>query len=196
MSGSQTNIALSPRNNPSPRRLCRATAPRPLGERPGGSDGHLGSIVGGAVGGVLILALLLGLMAVCFMRQRRTFRGDYYTKQYLGPSDMQKDNQLDVLQPHELQVYSSSGGDGSGDSGKGSQDLKPKPAPGDLIFDYDRKDREEWGGDHHQPPRGIGRDGGYCNDHHQNNHHPYPQQQQHNTNTPQRTRPGGSPTCG
>ncbi|XP_062408966.1 nectin-3-like protein [Sardina pilchardus] len=153
----------------------------------GGSDGHLGSIVGGAVGGVLILALLLGLAGACFMRQRRTFRGDYYTKQYLGPSDMQKDNQLDVLQPHELQVYSSGGGDGSNDSGKGSQDLKPKPVPGDLIFDYDRKDREEWGGDHHQPPRGIGRDGGYYNDHHQNNHHPYPQQpqqQQHSTNTP------------
>ncbi|KAL2096009.1 hypothetical protein ACEWY4_008157 [Coilia grayii] len=149
-----------------------------------GSEGHLGTIVGGAVGGVLFLALLLCLGGVCYMRQRRTFRGDYYTKQYLGPSDMQKDNQLDVLQPHELQVYTSSSGDGSGDSGKGSQDLKPKPAPGDLIYDYagDRKDREEWGGDHlahHHTPRAITRDGGYyTNDHHHNNHHPYPPQQQ------------------
>ncbi|XP_063061837.1 nectin-3-like protein [Engraulis encrasicolus] len=162
-----------------------------------GSEGHLGTIVGGAVGGILILALLLGLAGVCYMRQRRTFRGDYYTKQYLGPSDMQKDNQLDVLQPHELQVYSSGGsgdGSGSGDSGKGSQDLKPKPIPGDLIYDYasDRKDREEWGGDplHHQTPRAITitRDGGYySNEQHLNHHHhhhpqgnqqAYPQQPQ------------------
>uniref|UniRef100_A0A3B4BGL2 Ig-like domain-containing protein n=1 Tax=Periophthalmus magnuspinnatus TaxID=409849 RepID=A0A3B4BGL2_9GOBI len=66
----------------------------------------LGTIVGGAVGGVLLLVLLLILGVVCYMRQRRTFRGDYYTKQYLGPSDMQKEAQLDVLQRHELQeVY-------------------------------------------------------------------------------------------
>lgn len=159
------------------------------------TDSHLGTIVGGVVGGVLFLVLLLGLVGVCFMRQRRTFRGDYYTKQYLGPSDMQKDNQLDVLQPHELQVYSS--GDGSGDSGKGSQDLKPpKPAAGDLIYDYasDRKDREEWGGDHQQPPRVIGRDGSYYNDGHHNNQHPFPQQhQQHSNSPPAHTGLNGSP---
>ncbi|XP_041851079.1 nectin-3-like protein isoform X1 [Melanotaenia boesemani] len=103
-------------------------------------DSSLGTIVGGAVGGVLFLILLLILGGCCFMRQRRTFRGDYYTKQYLGPSDMQKESQLDVLQPHELQeVY--------GDKmNKGSQELKPKLG-GDIIYpDYtpEQKDRDDW----------------------------------------------------
>lgn len=74
------------------------------------------------------------------MWQRRTFRGDYYTKQYIEPSDMQKVSQIDVLQPHELQeVY--------GDKvSKGSQDLKPKLG-GDIIYpDYtpEHKDRDDW----------------------------------------------------
>ncbi|KAJ8392114.1 hypothetical protein AAFF_G00079200 [Aldrovandia affinis] len=132
------------------------------------TDGGLGTVVGGAVGGVLFLVLLLVLGGACYMQQRRTFRGDYYTKQYLGPADMQKESQLDVLQPHELQVY----GD---DSGKGSeQDLKPQTGGDGVIYpdDYpdDRKDREEWGDnaknsrraqreedfypDRHSPPRG------------------------------------------
>ncbi|XP_062329141.1 nectin-3-like protein [Osmerus eperlanus] len=122
-------------------------------------DSSLGTIVGGAVGGVLFLVLLLVLGGACFMRQRRTFRGDYYTKQYLGPSDMQKESQLDVLQPHELQEVS---GDGSG---KGSQDLKPKPG-GELIYpDYtdDRKDTEDWG----NGPRAL-REGGYYPEYHNN----------------------------
>ncbi|XP_017578591.1 nectin-3-like protein isoform X2 [Pygocentrus nattereri] len=101
------------------------------------ADGTVGTVVGGAVGGVLLLALLLGLGALCYMRQRRTFRGDYYTKQYMGPSDMQKESQLDVLQPHELHnVF----GD---DSGKGSQDLKPKPE-GDVIYPDYTKDEGSW----------------------------------------------------
>ncbi|XP_030601311.1 nectin-3-like protein isoform X4 [Archocentrus centrarchus] len=103
-------------------------------------DSSLGTIVGGAVGGVLFLILLLILGGACFMHQRRTFRGDYYTKQYLGPSDMQKESQLDVLQPHELQeVYGDK-------TSKGSQDLKPKLG-GDIIYpDYtpERKDRDDW----------------------------------------------------
>ncbi|XP_061073311.1 nectin-3-like protein [Conger conger] len=132
------------------------------------TDSSLGTIVGGAVGGVLFLVLLLVLGGVCYMRQRRTFRGDYYTKQYLGPSDMQKESQLDVLQPHELQeVY----GEGSG---KGSQqDLKPKP--GDVIYpDYpaDHKDREEWG-DNVKNNRRAQREEDYYPDHHSpNNIHP------------------------
>ncbi|KAJ8368458.1 hypothetical protein SKAU_G00084860 [Synaphobranchus kaupii] len=132
------------------------------------TDSSLGTIVGGAVGGVLFLVLLLVLGGVCYMRQRRTFRGDYYTKQYLGPTDMQKESQLDVLQPHELQeVY----GDGSG---KGSQqDLKPKP--GDVIYpDYpaDNKDREEWG-DNVKNSRRVQREEDYYPDQHSpNNVHP------------------------
>ncbi|XP_043114078.1 nectin-3-like protein [Puntigrus tetrazona] len=123
-------------------------------------DGGLGTIVGGAVGGILILVLLMALAGAFYMRQRRTFRGDYYTKQYIGPSDMQKESQLDVLQPHELQdVY----GD---DSGNGSQDLKPKPE-GDIIYpDYpsDHKDVESWGDN-----LSLQREGTYYSDHH--NHH-------------------------
>ncbi|XP_051253643.1 nectin-3-like protein isoform X1 [Dicentrarchus labrax] len=130
-------------------------------------DSSLGTIVGGAVGGVLFLILLLILGGACFMRQRRTFRGDYYTKQYLGPSDMQKESQLDVLQPHELQeVYGDK-------TSKGSQELKPKLG-GDIIYpDYtpERKDRDDWAdrGDGH---RGL-KEGNYYPDHYNTqNMHP------------------------
>lgn len=129
------------------------------------TENSLGTIVGGAVGGVLFLALLLILVGACFMRKRRTFRGDYYTKQYLGPSDMQKESQLDVLQPHELQeVYGDK-------TSKGSQDLKPKLG-GDIIYpDYtpERKDRDDWAdrGDPHL------KEGNYYPDHYNNqNMHP------------------------
>uniref|UniRef100_A0A8C8DAV4 Nectin cell adhesion molecule 3 n=1 Tax=Oncorhynchus tshawytscha TaxID=74940 RepID=A0A8C8DAV4_ONCTS len=130
------------------------------------SDSSLGTIVGGAVGGVLFLVLLLILGGACFMRQRRTFRGDYYTKQYLGPSDMQKESQLDVLQPHELQeVY----GDGPNSTYKGSQELKPKPGlGGDIIYPNDIQDRDDWGDGH----RGL-REGSYFPAENQNTiHHP------------------------
>ncbi|XP_051534632.1 nectin-3-like protein [Myxocyprinus asiaticus] len=123
-------------------------------------DSSLGTIVGGAVGGILVLVLLMALAGVFYMRQRRTFRGDYYTKQYVGPSDMQKDSQLDVIQPHELQdVYRD-------DSGNGSQDLKPKPE-GDIIYpdyDNDHKDMEGWCDNLR-----LQRVGTYYSDHH--NHH-------------------------
>ncbi|KAM3875099.1 nectin-3-like protein [Diretmus argenteus] len=126
-------------------------------------DSNLGTIVGGAVGGVLFLILLLILGGACFMRQRRTFRGDYYTKQYLGPSDMQKESQLDVLQPHELQeVYGDK-------TSKGSQELKPKPG-GEIIYpDYttERKDREDWG------DRGL-KEGSYYPEHYNNTHNMHP----------------------
>ncbi|MEQ2269536.1 hypothetical protein XENORESO_005873, partial [Xenotaenia resolanae] len=128
-------------------------------------DSSLGTIIGGAVGGVLFLILLLILGGACFMRQRRTFRGDYYTKQYLGPSDMQKESQIDVLQPHELQeVY--------GDNmSKGSQELKPKLG-GDIIYpDYtpERKDRDDWNdrGDAH---RGMKKENYYPDNYNQNMH--------------------------
>ncbi|XP_021438207.2 nectin-3-like protein [Oncorhynchus mykiss] len=130
------------------------------------SDSSLGTIVGGAVGGVLLLGLLLILGGACFMRQRRTFRGDYYTKQYLGPSDMQKESQLDVLQPHELQeVY----GDGHNSTCKDSQELKPKPGlGGDIIYPNDIKDKEDWGDGH----RGLREGSYYPVENHNNIHHP------------------------
>ncbi|XP_063350132.1 nectin-3-like protein [Pelmatolapia mariae] len=130
-------------------------------------DSSLGTIVGGAVGGVLFLILLLILGGACYMHQRRTFRGDYYTKQYLGPSDMQKESQLDVLQPHELQeVYGDK-------TSKGSQDLKPKLG-GDIIYpDYtpERKDRDDWV-DRGDANRGF-KEGNYYPDHYNSqNMHP------------------------
>uniref|UniRef100_H3B987 Nectin cell adhesion molecule 3 n=2 Tax=Latimeria chalumnae TaxID=7897 RepID=H3B987_LATCH len=66
---------------------------------------NMGTIIGSAVGGALFLILVAVLVGVLCMRQRRTFRGDYYTKQYIGPSDMQKESQVDVLQSHELDPY-------------------------------------------------------------------------------------------
>lgn len=126
-------------------------------------DGTLGTIVGGAVGGVLFLVLLLVLGVVCYMRKRRTFRGDYYTKQYLGPSDMQKEAQLDVLQPHELQeVYGDK-------TSKGSQDLKPKLG-GDIIYP-EYKERDEWA-DRGEKQRSIKDANYYANHYNNQNMHP------------------------
>ncbi|TRY97919.1 hypothetical protein DNTS_034143 [Danionella cerebrum] len=92
-------------------------------------EGSLGTIVGGAVGGALFLLLLLILAGVYYQRQRLTFRGDYYTKQYHGPSDMQKPPQTHELQ----QVYS-----------KGSPETKLKVNQENGKI-YPDKDREEWG---------------------------------------------------
>ncbi|KAJ8402288.1 hypothetical protein AAFF_G00371530 [Aldrovandia affinis] len=122
-------------------------------------EGHLGAIVSGAVGGALFLLLLLVLGAACYRKQRQTFRGDYYTKQYLGPSDMQKEPQQLGGVPHELQEVHGKGGD----PGKGSPDLKPKPS-GEVI--YPDKDREEWG-----ETRRSQRDGGYYHGNHNHNHY-------------------------
>ncbi len=132
-------------------------------------EGSLGTIVGGAVGGALFLLLLLILGGVYYQRQRRTFRGDYYTKQYHGPSDMQK-----APQPHELQqVYS-----------KGSPDTKLKSNQDNGTI-YPDKDREEWGDfDRERSPNGRSRAlreaTGQMNDHnnhnlehgYHSNHHP------------------------
>ncbi|XP_041657897.1 nectin-3-like protein [Cheilinus undulatus] len=62
-------------------------------------ESNLGSIVGGAVGGALFLLLLLCLAGVCYLRKQQTFHGDYYTKQYLGNSDLQK-----APKQHELHL--------------------------------------------------------------------------------------------
>ncbi|KPP70653.1 nectin-3-like protein-like [Scleropages formosus] len=121
------------------------------------SEGSLGTIVGGAVGGALFLLLLLVLGGACYRKQRRTFRGDYYTKQYLGPADMQKEPQLDMIQPHELQDVCG------GDKGKGSQDSK-------ATIVYSDKDREEWGDRANNGRSRVLREAGfYCNP--QNNSH-------------------------
>ncbi|TTK94539.1 Nectin-3-like protein [Bagarius yarrelli] len=137
-------------------------------------EGNLGTIVGGAVGGALFLLLLLVLGGVCYQRRRRTFRGDYYTKQYLGPSDMQK---APPPPPQELHVYSN-------EQDRASPDTKLKSCHdvnGTILCD---KDREEWGG-FERSSNGCSRALREVNiqqNHHNNqqqgyqpNHHPIPQ---------------------
>ncbi|XP_046723633.1 nectin-3-like protein isoform X2 [Silurus meridionalis] len=142
-------------------------------------EGHLGTIVGGAVGGALFLLLLLVLGGVYYQRRRRTFRGDYYTKQYLGPSDMQK---APPPPPHELHIYSNEADRASPDT-----KLKSSDVNGTILTD---KDREEWGGfERERSPNGRSRALREANtqqtlQNHQNhnqqqsyqsNHHPTPQ---------------------
>ncbi|XP_012687810.2 nectin-3-like protein isoform X1 [Clupea harengus] len=115
-------------------------------------EGNLGTILGGAVGGALFLLLLLVLGVVYYQRQRGTFRGNYYTKQYLGPSDMQK-----APPPaHELhQVYGAVAGNG----GLEMRPSRDAHGGGDGSgFVYRDKDREEWGDcDRERAPNGRSR---------------------------------------
>ncbi|XP_001362370.1 nectin-3 isoform X1 [Monodelphis domestica] len=71
-------------------------------------DGAIGTVIGGAVGGVLFLILVSVLVGIFFYRRRRTFRGDYFAKNYIPPSDMQKESQIDVLHQDELDSYPDS----------------------------------------------------------------------------------------
>ncbi|KAL4608501.1 nectin-3-like protein isoform X1 [Arapaima gigas] len=123
-------------------------------------EGSLGTIVGGAVGGALFLLLLLVLGGACYRKQRRTFRGDYYTKQYLGPADMQKEPQLDVVQPQELQEVCR------GNKGKGGEDAKAAAV-------YPDKDREEWGDRESNGRSRALREAAYYSNPHSQNHSPH-----------------------
>uniref|UniRef100_A0A8C3AFH5 Nectin cell adhesion molecule 3 n=1 Tax=Cyclopterus lumpus TaxID=8103 RepID=A0A8C3AFH5_CYCLU len=91
-------------------------------------ESNLGSIVGGAVGGALFLLLLLCLVGVCYLRKQQTFHGNYYTKQYLGPSDLQK-----APTQHELH-----------------------PTKAGSSSHHQDHDREEWG-DQEYPSNGYTR---------------------------------------
>ncbi|KAM4795086.1 nectin-3 [Rhinophrynus dorsalis] len=68
-------------------------------------NGNFGTIIGSVVGGCLFLILLIVLFGIIFYKRKQTFRGDYFTKSYIPPSDMQKESQIDVLQPEDLDPF-------------------------------------------------------------------------------------------
>lgn len=71
-------------------------------------DDTIGTIIASVVGGALFLVLVSILAGVFCYRRRRTFRGDYFAKNYIPPSDMQKESQIDVLHQDELDSYPDS----------------------------------------------------------------------------------------
>ncbi|XP_017587279.1 PREDICTED: nectin-3 isoform X1 [Corvus brachyrhynchos] len=88
-----------------------ATEPRIINfptSKPTKQDDTWGIIVGCVVGGVLLLLLLGTLVGVACYRRRKTFRGDYFAKSYIPPSDMQKESQIDVLQSDDMGSYPGS----------------------------------------------------------------------------------------
>ncbi|XP_027504608.1 nectin-3 isoform X1 [Corapipo altera] len=89
-----------------------ATQPRiidfPTSTLPTMQDDSWGTIIGSVVGGLLLLSLLSILGAVLCYRRRKTFRGDYFAKSYIPPSDMQKESQIDVLQSDDVDSYPDS----------------------------------------------------------------------------------------
>eukprot|EP00062_Callorhinchus_milii_P008902 gi/632952163/ref/XP_007891697.1/ PREDICTED: poliovirus receptor-related protein 3-like [Callorhinchus milii] len=94
---------------------------------------HLGTIIGGVVGGTLFLVLAVIIIAMFFLRRRRTFRGDYYTKQYTGTIDIQKDSQMDVLASNRIEPYT--------DYEKSERKLEPN----NLFQDYPKEVHKiEW----------------------------------------------------
>uniref|UniRef100_A0A2K6GAX9 Nectin cell adhesion molecule 3 n=1 Tax=Propithecus coquereli TaxID=379532 RepID=A0A2K6GAX9_PROCO len=71
-------------------------------------DDTIGTIIASVVGGALFIVLVSVLAGIFCYRRRRTFRGDYFAKNYIPPSDMQKESQIDVLQQEELDSYPDS----------------------------------------------------------------------------------------
>ncbi|XP_036205537.1 nectin-3 isoform X1 [Myotis myotis] len=71
-------------------------------------DDAIGTIIASVVGGALFVILVSVLGGIFCYRRRRTFRGDYFAKNYIPPSDMQKESQIDVLQQDELDSYPDS----------------------------------------------------------------------------------------
>ncbi|KAJ7320373.1 hypothetical protein JRQ81_019884 [Phrynocephalus forsythii] len=89
-----------------------ATQPKlrffPTSPWPAIQEDNWGTIIGSAVGGALFLILVCVLVGVIWYRRRRTFRGDYFAKNYIPPSDMQKESQIDTLQVEDVDSYPDS----------------------------------------------------------------------------------------
>ncbi|XP_050814818.1 nectin-3 isoform X1 [Gopherus flavomarginatus] len=89
-----------------------ATEPKlihfPTSTLPAMQEDNWGIIIASAVGGALFLILVSVLVGIICYRRRRTFRGDYFAKNYIPPSDMQKESQIDVLQSDDVDSYPDS----------------------------------------------------------------------------------------
>ncbi|XP_070606235.1 nectin-3 isoform X1 [Erythrolamprus reginae] len=89
-----------------------ATQPKlklfPTSSWPEIQEDNWGTIIGSAVGGALFLILVCVLVGAVWYRRRRTFRGDYFAKNYTPPSDMQKESQIDTLQVEDVDSYPDS----------------------------------------------------------------------------------------
>uniref|UniRef100_A0A8C0G8I2 Ig-like domain-containing protein n=1 Tax=Chelonoidis abingdonii TaxID=106734 RepID=A0A8C0G8I2_CHEAB len=89
-----------------------ATEPKlthfPTSTLPAMQEDNWGIIIASAVGGALFLILASVLVGIICYRRRRTFRGDYFAKNYIPPSDMQKESQIDVLQSDDMDSYPDS----------------------------------------------------------------------------------------
>ncbi|KAJ1178060.1 hypothetical protein NDU88_003309 [Pleurodeles waltl] len=71
------------------------------------SGDNLGTIIGCAVGGALLVILVIVVAGVTFYRRRQTFRGDYFTKNYIPPSGMQKESRMEGMQSGNLDPYTA-----------------------------------------------------------------------------------------
>uniref|UniRef100_A0A8C0EDM9 Nectin cell adhesion molecule 3 n=1 Tax=Bubo bubo TaxID=30461 RepID=A0A8C0EDM9_BUBBB len=80
----------------------------PTSTLPAMQEDTWGTVIGSAVGGALFLILVSVLVGIICYRRRRTFRGDYFAKNYIPPSDMQKESQIDVLQSDDVDSYPDS----------------------------------------------------------------------------------------
>ncbi|KAM6225954.1 nectin-3-like [Porphyrio hochstetteri] len=89
-----------------------ATEPRiidfPTSTLPAMQEDTCGTVIGSAVGGALLFILVSVLVGAICYRRRLTFRGDYFAKNYIPPSDMQKESQIDVLQSDDVDSYPDS----------------------------------------------------------------------------------------
>ncbi|XP_042298945.1 nectin-3-like isoform X5 [Sceloporus undulatus] len=89
-----------------------ATQPKvrlfPTSPWPAMQEDNWGTVIGSAVGGALFLILVCVLVGIIWYKRRRTFRGDYFAKNYIPPSDMQKESQIDSLQVEDVDSYPDS----------------------------------------------------------------------------------------
>ncbi|XP_044857302.1 nectin-3-like [Mauremys mutica] len=70
--------------------------------------GNQGTIIASAVGGALLMILVSVLVGVICYRRRWTVCGYYFARNYIPPSDMQKESQIDVLHSDDVDSHPDS----------------------------------------------------------------------------------------